>query len=99
MKDGLVRAETLPLVFRVPGTEGMARGTRVKARVVGADLLTLELHTALLARLEAEPAATEEAGEEEEEEAPAAISLAIDVADAEPAAEAPADAAPAAPAP
>lgn len=99
MKDGLVRAETLPLVFRVPGTEGMPRGTRVKARVVGADLLTLELHTALLARLEAEPAAAEEAGEEEEEEAPAAISLAIDVADAEPAAEAAADAAPAAPAP
>jgi exoribonuclease-2 len=30
MKDGLVRADTLPLVFRVPGTESLPRGTRMR---------------------------------------------------------------------
>jgi exoribonuclease II len=57
MKDGLVRAEGLPLVFRLPGTEGLPRGVHVSARVVGIDLLTLELHATLVARLEAEPLA------------------------------------------
>jgi exoribonuclease-2 len=59
MKEGLVRAETLPLVFRVGGTESLARGTRIRARVAGIDLLTLELHATLLARLQdaAAPAA------------------------------------------
>jgi exoribonuclease-2 len=43
MKDGLVRAETLPLVFRLPGTESLPRGSRVRARVTGMDLLTRSL--------------------------------------------------------
>jgi exoribonuclease-2 len=53
MKDGLVRAETLPLVFRLPGTESLPRGSRVRARVTGVNLLTLELFAALAARLDA----------------------------------------------
>jgi exoribonuclease-2 len=85
MKDGLVRADTLPLVFKVLGAEGLARGTRLRARITGSDLLTLEVHATLLQRLD-ELAPVEEAGDEEEEEvAPAAITLAIDVADADPA--------------
>ena len=86
MKDGLVRAETLPLVFRVPGTEGFARGTRVRARITGIDLLTLDLHAVLAAKLETTPeaAAAEaavEAEEAEAEEAPAAgpLALAIEI--------------------
>ena len=55
MKDGLVRADTLPLVFRLPGSENLPRGARVRARVAGLDLLTMELHATLLARLD-EPA-------------------------------------------
>jgi exoribonuclease-2 len=69
MKDGLVRAETLPLVFRLPGTESLPRGSRVRARITGIDLLTLELFASLAARLDA-PAEgapiTEEASEEDE---------------------------------
>jgi hypothetical protein len=57
MKDGLVRAETLPLVFRVPGTESLPRGSRVRVRVTGTDLLTLDLHATLLARLDVTAAA------------------------------------------
>jgi exoribonuclease-2 len=52
MKEGLVRADTLPLVFRVVGTESLPRGSRVRARITGMDLLTLELHASLAARLD-----------------------------------------------
>ena len=85
MKEGLVRAEALPLVFRLPGTESLPRGTRVLARVVGADLLTLELHAQLAGTLEAPVAAGEAPAEDEaddEAEAPATLALAIDVSDA-----------------
>jgi exoribonuclease-2 len=88
MKDGLVRADTLPLVFRLPGTESLPRGTHVRARITGCDLLTLELHASLLARLEDTApagAAAEEPEPDAEDEADAApaLALAIDVADAE----------------
>ena len=94
MKDGLVRAETLPLVFRVPGTEGLARGARVRARVAGIDLLTLDLHATLLARLDegaggpaqAGAGGAEEAEEEELEATAGALHLAIDVEETEQAA-------------
>jgi exoribonuclease-2 len=52
MKDGLVRADTLPLVFRAPGTESMPRGARVRVRVTGCDLLTLDVFANLVARLD-----------------------------------------------
>ena len=35
MKDGLVRADTLPLVFRALGTESLPRGARVRVRITG----------------------------------------------------------------
>ncbi len=95
MKDGLVRADTLPLVFRVPGTESLPRGSRVRARITGVDLLTLDLFASLAARLDA-PASDstiEEPAEDDTETAGAlhiAISLdeAAEPAPAEPAADA-----------
>ena len=96
MKDGLVRADGLPLVFRVPGTESLARGSRVRARVAGIDLLTLDLHATLLAKLDAEvtPAAEESADEEAELEGSGPLTLAIDVSDETAAADATAQPAP-----
>jgi exoribonuclease-2 len=80
MKDGLVRAETLPLVFRVPGTESLPRGSRVRARVAGIDLLTLDLHATLAARIEDEPAAVEDDAElDEDAETSGPLTLAIEV--------------------
>ncbi len=82
MKDGLVRADTLPLVFRVPGTESLPRGSHVRARVAGIDLLTLELHATLLARVDAPPASEAALAEPEaEDESPdaGALRLAIDL--------------------
>jgi exoribonuclease-2 len=100
MKDGLVRAETLPLVFRVPGTEGLARGTRVRARVAGIDLLTLDLHAQFVQRIDDAPPAADDAGAEVDDEAESTgpLTLAIDLGDGEsvdPAAPDGADAAPA----
>ncbi|MFZ5548585.1 MAG: ribonuclease catalytic domain-containing protein [Pseudomonadota bacterium] len=83
MKDGLVRCDRLPLVFRALGTESLPRGAHVRVRVTGIDLLTLDLHASLAARLD-DAAPAEGAGEEAEEgeEAPAgALTLAIDLAD------------------
>nr|WP_165908531.1 ribonuclease catalytic domain-containing protein [Rubrivivax gelatinosus] len=81
MKGGLVRAETLPLVFRVPGTEDWPRGARLRARVAGIDLLTLDLHATLVARIEDEP--PEAVAEvDDEAEAVGPLTLAIDVNDA-----------------
>jgi len=50
MKEGLVRADTLPLVFRCLGCESLVRGTPVRARVNAIDLLTLDLHASLIAQ-------------------------------------------------
>ena len=83
MKDGLVRADDLPLVFRTPGTESLPRGAHVRVAVGGSDLLTLDIHASLLARLDdaaaAGPANDAEADTDESAESAGPLSLAIDV--------------------
>ena len=81
MRDGLVRADALPLVLRCVGTEPLPRGTRVRAALQSIDTLTLEVHATLLARLEAEASAAVEAADDDEAAQPLALQLAIDVAD------------------
>jgi len=95
MKDGLVRAETLPLVFRALGTEAMPRNARVRVRITGLDLLTLDLHANLLVRLDDPGAAPTEGADEpmdDQDEAPATggLTLAIDLSDGDAAPPAPA---------
>ncbi|MFO1294865.1 MAG: ribonuclease catalytic domain-containing protein [Rubrivivax sp.] len=88
IKPGLVRAETLPLVLPLVGTEALARGARVRLRINGLDLLTLDVHATLAARLEEGAAAVEDEAEAEEEAEAAAAStvhLALEVDDAAPA--------------
>lgn len=85
MKDGLVRADTLPLVFRAVGAESLPRGARVRVRVTGTDLLTLDVHASLLRRLDdptttADDAVVEEPEGEEAATAAGPLTLAIDVA-------------------
>jgi exoribonuclease II len=82
MKDGLVRADTLPLVFKATGCESLPRGTPVRVALQSLDPLSLEVHAALLQRLSVEP--TGEPAEMDEDEGaqqPIALQLAIDVAD------------------
>ncbi|MEY4564727.1 MAG: hypothetical protein RLZZ618_4004 [Pseudomonadota bacterium] len=94
MKEGLVRAAELPLVFRAVGAERLPRGARVRVRIGGTDLLTLDVQAQVLARLDdpdttADDAPVDEADLEEVSAGP--LTLAIDMGDeaaAEPAAEA-----------
>jgi exoribonuclease II len=99
MKEGLVRANELPLVFRVPGTENLPRGTLVLAAIQGCDLLTLDVHASLAARVDAPSDAAQPEDSGDDEDVPTGtLALAIDVADAgdapEAAASAPAGSAP-----
>jgi exoribonuclease II len=84
MKDGLVRADTLPLVFRALGAEGMPRGARVRVRITGTDLLTLDLHASIAQRIDdpsttADDAPVDEAEADEAAENAGPLTIAIDV--------------------
>jgi exoribonuclease-2 len=82
MKEGLVRADELPLVFKALGCEALPRGSHVKVRITGLDEMTLDVHASLVERLdEAAPAAEPEAEEDELEAAATPIALAIDIND------------------
>jgi exoribonuclease-2 len=84
MKDGLVRSDALPLVFKALGCEALPRGAHVRVRITGSDALTLDVHANLLARLDQEAAAEPAAVEEDDEAGQAApLALAIDLNDAE----------------
>ena len=81
MKDGLVRADDLPLVFRAVGAESLPRGAHVRVRVGGTDLLTLDVHASVIARLDdapADAAAAEPEGDDPTESA-GPLTLAIDL--------------------
>jgi len=82
LKDGLVRADSLPLVFRAVGTEQLARGSAVRVRVGAIDLLTLDLAGSVVARLGEQPAAAAQESGADDEDADAAgpLAIAIDVA-------------------
>ncbi len=97
MKDGLVRADDLPLVFRAVGAENLPRGAHVRVRVGGADLLTLDVHASVIARLDDVPAESAAAESDVDDLADSAgpLTLAIDVQGDDAEAPQTADAAPA----
>ena len=82
----LVRADTLPLVFQVTGTQGLARGARVRVKLGEIDEIALDLHGTVIERLDAAPAdaaAAEDEGGEDEEEVAGPIAIAVDLSDSE----------------
>ncbi len=88
IKDNLVRADDLPLVFNVLGADGLARGAHVRVRLGQIDDISLEVSGTVVERLDAAPEAMEEEADDELE---LTTSLAIAVDMDEPAdAEAPA---------
>jgi exoribonuclease-2 len=91
LKEGLVRADRLPLVFRALGCESLPRAARVRVRIGAIDLLTLDAHASLVARLDdasatADDALVDDSEEAEAEQSAAPLALAIDVQDADEAA-------------
>ncbi|RZI86461.1 MAG: RNB domain-containing ribonuclease [Rubrivivax sp.] len=86
MINGLVRADSLPLVFKAIGAESLPRNARVRVRVTGVDELTLDVHASVVARID--EAAPTDQGDTEGEDADEVLdnagplTLAIDLADA-----------------
>ena len=90
MKDGLVRADDLPLVFRALGADSLPRGAHVRVRLLGHDLLTLDVQARVQDRLDDAAGASDDAlaaaDETEDGEAGAdsagPLTLAIDLGEA-----------------
>ena len=84
MKDGLVRADDLPLVFRAVGAEALPRGAAVRVRVGSTDLLTLDVQASVVARLDdpltaVDAAAAADAEPDDAADAAGPLTLAIDL--------------------
>ena len=90
----LVRADALPLVLPVFGSQQLPRGARVRVRLGEIDEIALDVHGTVVERLDAEAAPAEEEEDDagDDEAAAGPIAIALDVNEAE--APAPADAAP-----
>jgi exoribonuclease-2 len=82
-REGLVRADDIPLVLGVMGGNDLPRGAKVRVQLGEIDEITLDVHGTVLERLdvEAEPLVAEE--ETEEEPAAGPITIAVDVSEAQ----------------
>jgi exoribonuclease-2 len=78
-KDGMVRADDLPLVLPVLGAAALPRGARLRVKLGEIDLITLDVNGTVIERLDlvAEPMPVEE--EAEDEPAAGPIAIAVDV--------------------
>jgi exoribonuclease-2 len=81
-KEGLARADNLPLVLPVLGTGDLPRGARVRVKLGEVDLITLDVTGTVLQRLDSAPEAAVSAEDDTEEETVAGpIAIAVDVTD------------------
>lgn len=83
IKEGLVRADTLPLVLPVLGAGDLPRGARVRVKLGEIDPIALDVHGTVIERLDAEAvpvSALDDSAEEETVAGPLAI--AVDVSEA-----------------
>jgi exoribonuclease-2 len=81
-KEGLARADTLPLVLPVLGGGDLPRGSRVRVKLGAIDLITLDVSGTVVARLDAAPVAeASEEGDSEDETVAGPIAIAMDVTD------------------
>lgn len=81
-KEGLARADTLPLVLPVLGTGDLPRGARVRVKLGEIDLITLDVSGTVVQRLDPAPEAAVSAEDDTEEETVAGpIAIAVDVTD------------------
>ncbi len=108
IKDGVVRADNLPLVLNVMGTDGLPRNARVRVKLGAVDDISLDIGGTVVERLDA-PAnasaaaegtdeASDDSGDDSDDDLGGPIAIAVDMdapaddADAPPQAPAAADA-------
>jgi exoribonuclease-2 len=79
-REGLVRADDLPLVLPVMGADGLPRGAQVRVKLGATDEISLEVSGTVVERLDADApvSAADDSGEEEEPVA-GPIAIAVDV--------------------
>jgi exoribonuclease II len=81
-KEGLARADALPLVLPVLGAADLPRGARVRLKLGEIDLITLDVSGTVIQRLDTAPEAAVSAEDDTEEETVAGpIAIAVDVTD------------------
>ncbi|RYF17617.1 MAG: RNB domain-containing ribonuclease [Comamonadaceae bacterium] len=82
-KEGLARADTLPLVLPVLGAADLPRGSRVRLKLGEIDLITLDVAGTVLQRLDSVPedATASEEGDTGDETIAGPIAIAVDVTD------------------
>jgi exoribonuclease-2 len=83
VREGLVRADALPLVLGVMGTQDLPRGAQVRVRLGEIDLITLDVAGTVVERLDvagaAAPADAAAADEDEDDAAAGPIAIAVDM--------------------
>jgi exoribonuclease-2 len=88
----LVRADNLPLVLPVLGAQNLPRGAHVRVRLGEIDEISLDVSGTLIERLDAGAEAEsegEDSGEDDDDTVAGPISIAVDMNDADPAADQP----------
>lgn len=84
IKEGLVRANTLPLVISTLGTEGLPRNAQVRVRLGDIDLMALDVAGNVVARLDdANVEASEEEDSDNDDVAAGPLHIAVDVNESE----------------
>jgi exoribonuclease II len=78
-KEGLVRADDLPLVLPVLGGGDLPRGAKVRVKLGEIDLITLDVSGTVIERLDVTPEPVPADDEGEDEPAAGPISIAVDV--------------------
>jgi len=82
-KDNLVRADHLPLVLPVVGTQGLPRGARVLVKLGDIDLVALDIHGTVIDRLDAEPQVMDSDEDQDDDSVAGPIAIAVDLNEAD----------------
>ena len=85
IKDGVVRADSLPLVLNVMGTDGLPRNARVRVKLGAMDDISLDIGGTVVERLDAQVASEEPEDTEGDdlEDLGGPIAIAVDLSDAD----------------
>ncbi|HSV44725.1 MAG TPA: ribonuclease catalytic domain-containing protein [Ramlibacter sp.] len=83
LREGLVRADTLPLVLPVMGGGELPRGARVRVALGEIDEIMLDVRGTVVERLDAAAQPMSQEDDSGEEEAAGPIAIAVDVSEAE----------------
>jgi exoribonuclease-2 len=80
-KEGLVRADDLPLVLPVLGGSDLPRGAKLRVKLGDIDPITLDIRGTVVERLDVTPEPVETEEEAEDEPVAGPIAIAVDVED------------------